>query len=268
MQLSLSIVSRTASLVLLFLGGAFELHYQFLHYYPSSQFDKLYLLLYLVVFANMLLLVSKKFKWLQLKEDIYIALLVICLLFYFVTLPIVYSIQSETLTTGKHGMLFMAHWIVAMLIANTLFMVSKAVVIAKNRMNQSGIFTWLTCLLIVAYLSVEFHLLGNALFYSTANPLEEIERVYIKTALPILWGLCSFAFMWLGMKHKYRTLRIVSLSLFLLTLLKLFMFDITNIPIAGKIAAFFCLGVLLLVVSFMYQRLKKIISDDEKKMDE
>jgi len=33
----------------------------------------------------------------------------------------------------------------------------------------------------------------------------------------------------------------------------------------GKIAAFFCLGVLLLVVSFMYQRLKKIIIEDEEK---
>jgi uncharacterized membrane protein len=48
-------------------------------------------------------------------------------------------------------------------------------------------------------------------------------------------------------------------------LLKLFLFDIRNIPVAGKIAAFFCLGVLLLVVSFMYQRLKKIIIEDEEK---
>jgi hypothetical protein len=43
------------------------------------------------------------------------------------------------------------------------------------------------------------------------------------------------------------------------------MFDIRNIPVAGKIAAFFSLGVLLLVVSFMYQRLKKIIIEDEKR---
>jgi uncharacterized membrane protein len=71
--------------------------------------------------------------------------------------------------------------------------------------------------------------------------------------------------MWLGMKYKYRTLRIVSLTLFAIILAKLFMFDIRNIPVAGKIAAFFCLGILLLVVSFMYQRLKKIIIEDEKK---
>ena len=111
------------------------------------------------------------------------------------------------------------------------------------------------------------YLLCNNTFYAADNPLENIQRVYIKTGLPILWGLCSFAFMWLGMHFKFRTLRIISLTLFTITLLKLFIFDITNIPAGGKIAAFFCLGVLLLVVSFMYQRLKKIIIDDEKKVD-
>jgi len=86
--------------------------------------------------------------------------------------------------------------------------------------------------------------------------------------LPILWGLCSFAFMWLGMRHKFRPLRIVSLTLFSITLVKLFVYDIRNIPAGGKIAAFFCLGVLLLVVSFMYQRLKRIIIEDAKKKAE
>ncbi|MDP4218667.1 MAG: DUF2339 domain-containing protein, partial [Bacteroidota bacterium] len=60
-------------------------------------------------------------------------------------------------------------------------------------------------------------------------------------------------------------LRVLSLVIFSITLLKLFLFDIRDIPVAGKIAAFFCLGVLLLVVSFMYQRLKKIIIEDEER---
>jgi uncharacterized membrane protein len=124
--------------------------------------------------------------------------------------------------------------------------------------------TWAFCAVTVIFLSIEIHLLVNNIFYAANNPLNNIQRIYIKTGLPILWGVCSFAFMWLGMRFKNRTLRIISLSLFTLTLLKLFIFDIRNIPAGGKIAAFFCLGVLLLVVSFMYQRLKKIIIDEEK----
>ena len=118
---------------------------------------------------------------------------------------------------------------------------------------------------VVLFLSVELHFIINSIFFSAKNNLATIQRVYIKSVLPILWGVCSFAFMWFGMKNKMRFLRFISLSLFTITLVKLFAFDITNIPVAGKIAAFFCLGVLLLIVSFMYQRLKKIVTEDEEK---
>jgi uncharacterized membrane protein len=71
-----------------------------------------------------------------------------------------------------------------------------------------------------------------------------------------------------GLKMKKKHLRIISLTLFLLTLLKLFFVDIRGISEGGKIAAFISLGVLLLVVSFMYQRLKKLILADEAAADE
>jgi uncharacterized membrane protein len=47
-----------------------------------------------------------------------------------------------------------------------------------------------------------------------------------------------------------------------LVVIKLFVYDISNISEAGRIAAFVLLGVLLLLVSFMYQRLKKLITID------
>ncbi|HMG09713.1 MAG TPA: DUF2339 domain-containing protein, partial [Mucilaginibacter sp.] len=126
-------------------------------------------------------------------------------------------------------------------------------------------FTWLISAAKVLFLSLEVSLLSNLLFYSKIHSIDRIETVYVKTGLPILWGLLSFALMWLGMRYKLRVMRIVSLSLFSLTLLKLFLFDIVNIPVAGKIAAFFCLGILLLIISFMYQKVKKIIVDDKTK---
>jgi uncharacterized membrane protein len=122
---------------------------------------------------------------------------------------------------------------------------------------------------VVVFLSLEVSLTSNLLFYSRVNSIDRIETVYIKTGLPILWGLLSFSLMWLGMKYKQRMMRVASLTLFSLTLVKLFLFDIKNIPVWGKIAAFFCLGVLLLIVAFMYQRTaKKTIADDEAKKNE
>jgi uncharacterized membrane protein len=93
------------------------------------------------------------------------------------------------------------------------------------------------------------------------------ENLYYKAGLSILWSICSFIMMWLGMQNKFRPLRIISLSLFTVTLIKLFTYDIRKIPPGGKIAAFILLGVLLLTVSFMYQRLKKIIIDDAENIN-
>jgi len=90
------------------------------------------------------------------------------------------------------------------------------------------------------------------------------ENLYYKAGLSILWGLSSFAMMWMGMKKDFKTLRIISLTLFTVTIGKLFLYDIMNIPPGGKIAAFILLGILLLAVSFMYQRLKKILLDNKR----
>lgn len=89
-----------------------------------------------------------------------------------------------------------------------------------------------------------------------------------KAGYPILWGLGSFVLMWYGMRTRQRMVRIIALSLFGLTLLKLFIYDLSGISEGGKVAAFICLGVLLLVVSFMYNKLKVILQDDQRSADQ
>jgi uncharacterized membrane protein len=84
-----------------------------------------------------------------------------------------------------------------------------------------------------------------------------------KVGFPILWGVCAFLLMFSGLRQKNKNLRIMALSLFTITLLKLFIYDIQGISEGGKIAAFISLGVLLLVISFMYQNLKRLILTDE-----
>ena len=261
-------VFRVTAIVLLFAAGALEINYQFSYYYPGANFHILYLLLYTLAFISILTFVTQKVLQLQLHWQMIAVMLAASMAFYFLSIPQTITIQKEVLELHKNAGHFMAHWAGALLTILVLYRLMQTLRINKLSLKESfGFFTWILCAAFVTYLSIEIFLLSNQNFYAADNPLENIQRIYIKTGLPILWGLCSFAFMWLGMHHKYRTLRIISLSLFTLTLLKLFIFDIRNIPAGGKIAAFFCLGVLLLVVSFMYQRLKKIIIDDEKKVE-
>jgi uncharacterized membrane protein len=85
-----------------------------------------------------------------------------------------------------------------------------------------------------------------------------------KIALPILWSLCSLVLMLCGMRYRIRTYRIISLTLFTLTIAKLFVYDISGVGQGGRIAAFICLGIILLVVSFLYQKIKGLFIDDDR----
>ena len=84
-----------------------------------------------------------------------------------------------------------------------------------------------------------------------------------KIGYPILWGVLGFVMIASGLRFRLRHLRLAGLALFLLIIVKLFVYDIRSIPTGGKIAAFISLGVLLLVVSFLYQRIKRLVSEDE-----
>ena len=257
-----SVFLLTGSL-LLFISGALEVYHQIGYYYPGTDWPLVYLLLYTYAFLLSFTFVSSRIKDADL-WSLNALLLLACLVLYLLAIPLGFAIQKDLLEKQQPVNQFLAHWTGDILIA--IILCRLVVWQRKERIRvEPAAFTWITGLFTVLFLSIEGLLLVNSVFYSNSNALEDLQRVYVKTGLPILWGLCSFVFMWLGMRHKFQSLRILSLVLFSLTLLKLFLFDIRNIPVAGKIAAFFCLGVLLLVVSFMYQRLKKIIIEDEEK---
>lgn len=257
-----------AGLALLFLSGLFEINHQFLNRYPDTTLNILYMMLYTPAFVYGYYLVSIKAPALKFNHYIRMGILLICITVYLTFMPDFFELLTGMLSTNKPpSNHFAAHWLSAAFIALLFY---RTIRLCQTSLDDGmkALFTWILSAGIVTFLSLEVCLLSNILFYGKLHSIERIETVYIKTGLPILWGLLSFALMWLGMHYKMRTMRIVSLSLFSLTLLKLFLFDIVDIPQAGKIAAFFCLGVLLLIISFMYQKVKKIIVDDEAKNKE
>ena len=86
----------------------------------------------------------------------------------------------------------------------------------------------------------------------------------IKTGFPVLWGILAFVFLIIGIKKQYKSLRIIALSLLGLTILKLFLYDISNISETGKIISFILLGILILIISFVYQKIKVLVIDENK----
>lgn len=83
-----------------------------------------------------------------------------------------------------------------------------------------------------------------------------------KLGLSILWGVYSLLIIALGIWKKKQYLRIGAISLFGLTLFKLFFYDISHLDTISKTIVFVSLGILLLIISFLYNKYKNIISDE------
>ena len=85
-----------------------------------------------------------------------------------------------------------------------------------------------------------------------------------KLGLSILWGLYALLLIAIGIWKKKKHLRIGAIILFSLTLIKLFFYDISSLNTISKTIVFVSLGILLLIISFLYNKYKHIISDETK----
>ena len=85
-----------------------------------------------------------------------------------------------------------------------------------------------------------------------------------KLGLSILWSVYSLLLVSLGIYKKKKYLRISALVLFGVTLAKLFLYDISNLSTRSKTVVLIVLGVLLLIISFLYNKFKDKISDETK----
>ena len=247
-------------IVTLYLSGAFEIFYQFSTRSNIESLFIIYLQLYTFLFAVMILFSFKRSSLFPLLKFLFT---ILCLGLYLGNINTNHEV-SLALLQKNNGSLFSAHWIsivlLIWLLVDLVIYFKKAE--DKNWSSYLPAFTWLSAVGIILLLSAEMYQLNLWTNFEKGTEWIWWENLYYKAGLSILWSICSFIMMWLGMHFKFRPLRIISLSLFTLTLVKLFTYDIRNIPPGGKIAAFILLGVLLLTVSFMYQRLKRIIIDD------
>lgn len=79
---------------------------------------------------------------------------------------------------------------------------------------------------------------------------------------PILWSLAATILMLWGLRVRNVLLRRISLALFALAVLKFYAFDIWSMSQAGRIVSFVALGAILLAVSFLMQKIRKLVRSD------
>lgn len=82
-----------------------------------------------------------------------------------------------------------------------------------------------------------------------------------KLGISILWGCYSLLMVVLGIWKSNAWLRIGGMAVFAITLLKLFLYDIAHLNTIAKTVVFVSLGILLLIISFLYNKYKDQIHD-------
>jgi uncharacterized membrane protein len=70
----------------------------------------------------------------------------------------------------------------------------------------------------------------------------------------ILWSAYAFGLVLLGFFQKIKDLRLISMALFTIVLIKIVFHDVQSISATGKTLVFVAVGVLLLLTSFLYQK--------------
>jgi uncharacterized membrane protein len=252
------------SIILLFTSGGLETYSQFAKRIPNTGLEIIYIQLYCILFVIFLLAVLFRAQF-KIHPFLPAILSFVILAIYLLNIYQVHETEKIILFTGNNKGFFAGSWVGAVL----LFIVVWNMVqnIRKNPETFSWFaphLTWIISVICVVIFSAEIMNLFVWTNYTDKSSFGRAETTFDKAGLTIVWALSSFIMIWIGMKYSYKPLRISALVLFGITLVKLFMFDIRNIAPGGKILAFILLGALLLAISFMYQRLKKIIIDDSK----
>lgn len=82
-----------------------------------------------------------------------------------------------------------------------------------------------------------------------------------KLGLSILWGVYSLILISFGIWKTKKHLRIGAITLFSVTLIKLFFYDLIHLNNISKTIVFISLGILLLIISFLYNKYKHKITN-------
>ena len=257
-------VLTTAGIILLYTANFLELQYQLFEHGYNYSTQNIIIGSYNMFFMAGLLLMSRRFTLpADLKNSFgFLGVIAMVSYMFFYHTQII-SVRNDYVNTADSSTGFMFHYVLLLLLLLVVGL-SLTRIRQLKEFNQGtyNLYAWFYVFFFVFMASAELDHLVVIAAYGPDSSMEYILNQNHKIGYPILWGITSFVLIALGLKKKIKHLRIISLSLFLITLLKLFLIDIKGISEGGKIAAFISLGVLLLVVSFMYQRLKRLLLAD------
>lgn len=266
---------RGVTMILLYVVCQIELNYQLGKIISSGISVNIILGAFHMLYCTVLLVYFYHHKSKKLLSAAYV-LSIINMIAYVVLLSTMQMIEVDNVTISRLPLLagFRMHYLSLVCVIIHLVYLNRMLTLQSEELSANKRFmSWLFAGSIVYICSVELMLvfcvsqMDEVLLITDTHMMEEayshLKIQMIKIGYPILWSVLSVLFLIYGIRKQDKSMRLCSLVLQAITILKLFIYDINNVSEAGKIIAFVILGIILLIMSFMYQKIKAIIFSDE-----
>lgn len=264
---TLRLIASLFSVSIVYLTIALELHYQIIHLIQEHRFWHIAHGIYAAIFVLFLQMFAQKKK-----EKI--ILTTTNILGFFVIIYQATMVQSQVIELrdaylvyqSNASIYFSLHYVgvfFSMWILVNLIRYMKPTDTLSSKLYRGLL--WFTSVLIVLTLSIELDHLMVLSGYRSIETIPEILAVSHRIGYPILWSVCSLILMMTGVTRQLKDLRIASLVLFVSIFVKLFVFDLKQISEGERTIAFISLGCILLIISFMYQKLKRFWKEKDEK---
>ena len=154
--------------------------------------------------------------------------------------------------TDPEGLLL--RWLMALVtIAHMAYCMRGQLLVTSNQRN----------------LHTEYSIISTLMWLTlTRLLLITFNEVNFSTAFSLSLGIAAFILMCIGMRYHSKEIRIVSLAEFGIVIGKLILNDVWAMPALGKIIVFISLGAILLILSFLYQKLKDALFNEKEQEQE
>ena len=255
---NIAVFFRFMFITLLFIVPYLEINYQLdmrVDVEYSDSFRYLVLATYTTLFVSGLSLAYRK----QIGSVGYVFLLIATVLYASVYVLLAIDLRADIFRFETYpASYFLVHFLSLPAIASIVY------VLAKNIKERGALMflSWILVILSTIILSVELDHIVIMLFGNVDNYYSLLDDTHT-FGYPILWGLVAMMLMLWGLKGKEVVLRKISLISFALIVVKFYAYDVWLMSQVGMIVSFVILGVILLVVSFMQQKIKVLVQKDE-----
>ncbi|MEO8413513.1 MAG: DUF2339 domain-containing protein [Ginsengibacter sp.] len=140
---------------------------------------------------------------------------------------------------------------------------TRDITFVENITLAFGILYLMAALLVIQFMPLQRHFY-NGLFSISLTALVSFTGIkFMGFTLTIIWVFMAVIFFIVGVMYRLKIFRIASILLFTATLFKLLLIDTNDFTSVEKVIAYIFIGIILLIISYLYQKFKKIIFDEK-----